>query len=187
MHLRGGAARAQIDDLEVPRRALDALDIAVLVLTTDLRTRVYANANAEPLLRDGVPPNLSDAIESYVRSRRGRTPPPALRVTVMDRRYYLRVVRSNGAVPLEVVFLREEVLRDVQVLRLLEQRFDVTRREYQVVSGIRLGKTNRQIATGLGIAEGTVARHVHRLLQRMGVHNRTEMVHLVDELVKHAG
>ena len=190
MQVRGGAGRALTDVLEVAWRALDALDIAVFVLSSDLRTLVYANATAEPLLGKGVPANVSDAIESYVRSRSGaRKTPPASRITTAGRPYYLRVIRSSGAgaVPLEIVLLREEVLRDVHVLRLLEQRFDVTRREYQVVCGLRLGKTNRQIATELGIAEGTVARHVHRLLERMGVRNRTEMVHLVDELVRHAG
>lgn len=84
-------------------------------------------------------------------------------------------------------FLRQEVLRDVEVLRTLELRYQITRREYQVVTELRLGKTNRQIAAEFGLAEGTIARHVHRLLERMGVHNRTELVHLVDELVKHTG
>jgi DNA-binding NarL/FixJ family response regulator len=140
------------------------------------------------LLKRGLPPDILDAIESYLsRRRNSRRLPSAIRVTVGTSAHYLRVVPSSEPVPLEIVFLRQEVLRDVDVLRMLEQRFEVTRREYQIISALRLGKTNRQIATELGLAEGTVARHVHRLLERMSVSNRTELVHLVDELVKHTG
>lgn len=170
------------------RRALDVLDIAVVVLASDLRTKLYANAAAATLLTDGVPPTVCDAVDSYVVARgNSRRLPPAVRVDVGAHAYYLRVVPSPGPTSLEVVFLRQEVLRDVDVLRMLEERFQITRREYQVVTALRLGKTNRQIAADFGLAEGTVARHVHRLLERMNAHNRTELVHLVDELVKHTG
>jgi DNA-binding NarL/FixJ family response regulator len=188
MQRRGSPAGSNLDELDVVRRALDALDVAVLVLSADLKTHVYLNGAAAELFSAALPTAVFDAIDEYVLARgSARRMPPALRITVQDRGYYLRVVPSGGAVPLEVVFLRQEVLRDVEVLRILEQQFQISRREYQIVSGLRLGRTNRQIATDLGIAEGTVARHIHRLLERMSVHNRTELVHLVDELVKHTG
>lgn len=187
MHWRGGVGTPRGEELELTRRALDALDVAVIVLSSDLRTRLYANVAARPLVAKGIPPALSDAIDSYVLQRASlRRMPPATRVVAGNQAYYLRVVANDETPPVEIVLLRQEVLRDVDVLRVLEQRYRITRREYQVVTALRMGKTNRQIAVEFGLAEGTVARHVHRLLERMGVHNRTELVHLVDELLKHS-
>jgi len=173
---------------ELACRALDGLDLAVIVLSQDCSTSLYANECAARLFGSALSPSLRDAIDQYVLSRLDRRRlPAALRVVHGGRAYYLRVVASDGAPPVEIVYLRAEVLRDVEVLRILEQRFRISRREYQIVCALRLGKTNRQISTEVGIAEGTVARHVHRLLQRLGVSNRTGLVHLVDELVKQAG
>lgn len=188
MQVRAAPRLEAAEDLELARLALDALDVGVLVLSADLRSTLHANATGAPLVAGGIPTVLRDAIDSYVLARgNARRTPPALRVMVAGRAYFLRVVAAEGAVPVEIVFLRQEVLRDVEVLRILEERFGITRREYQIVNALRLGKTNRQIAAEYGLAEGTVARHVHRLLARMSVANRTELVHLVDELVKYAG
>jgi ATP/maltotriose-dependent transcriptional regulator MalT len=47
-------------------------------------------------------------------------------------------------------------------------------REAEVLSLLRQGMTNRQIAEALHIAEGTVKVHVHRTYEKLGVKNRTE-------------
>lgn len=52
---------------------------------------------------------------------------------------------------------------------------------------MRLGKTNRQLATEYGLAPGTVSRHVHRLLVRFGAPNRTRRVNLIDEILRRRG
>jgi DNA-binding NarL/FixJ family response regulator len=188
MQRRDSSEGSDLDEHDVLRRALDALDVVVLVLSADLKTQVYLNAVAAELFSTTFPSHVFDAIDEYVKLRRSsQRLPPTTRINVQDRGYYLRVVPSSGGVPLEVVFLRQEVVRHVDVLRILEQHGQLSRREYQIVCGMRLGKTNRQLATDLGIAEGTVASHIHRILERMHVRNRTELVHLVDELVKHSG
>ena len=187
MALRHALGSLSLTELDIARRALDALDMAVLVLADDRTTRLYANSAAEPWSRGPLPAALRDAIDQYIAARSAaRRPPPAQRVSLGGREYYLRAVGAGGGSRIEIVFLRHEVLRGVDVLRTLEHRFHITHREYQIISGLRMGKTNRQIADDLGLAEGTVARHVHRLLGRLGVPNRTGLVHLVDELVKHA-
>ena len=50
---------------------------------------------------------------------------------------------------------------------------------------IRKGKTNREIAGDLGIANGTVSRHIHNLLSRFDVPNRTRPVNVVDQVLAH--
>jgi len=51
---------------------------------------------------------------------------------------------------------------------------DLTQRERQVLACLAAGDNNRAIAQELGIGEGTVRSHVHVLLQKLQVNNRTQ-------------
>lgn len=53
---------------------------------------------------------------------------------------------------------------------------DLTDRELDVLQQIAYGFRNDQIAQNLFISEGTVKTHVHRILQKMGVEDRTQAV-----------
>ncbi len=50
----------------------------------------------------------------------------------------------------------------------------LTRREQEVLACLADGDNNRTIAQRLGIGEGTVRSHVHVLLQKLQVNNRTQ-------------
>ena len=57
--------------------------------------------------------------------------------------------------------------------------FDVpalTRRETEVLVLVREGRTNRQIASALGIAPATVVKHLEHVFARVGAQNRTQPV-----------
>jgi DNA-binding NarL/FixJ family response regulator len=47
-----------------------------------------------------------------------------------------------------------------------------TTRERQVLTLLRAGHSNREIAVALGIDEGTVKAHIGRLMRKVGVNNR---------------
>jgi DNA-binding CsgD family transcriptional regulator len=168
---------------ELAQRALDVLEVGVLILSGDRQAVIYRNARGRELVPDQLPHDFSEAIDLYVYARRdlGRAP-PAVRLPIGSAWVYVRVLASPGHCPLEIVTLREEVLRDADLFRLLESRYGVTRREFQIVCAARIGKTNRQIAAEIGLAEGTVARHLHRILERFGVGNRTHLVDVVERL-----
>ena len=62
-------------------------------------------------------------------------------------------------------------LKDGPVARA---RLDLTDRESQVLELLTRGSSNRQIARSLYISERTVAVHVSRIFDKLGVRNRTE-------------
>lgn len=53
---------------------------------------------------------------------------------------------------------------------------ELTDRERDVLQQLTYGYRNEQIAQNLFISEGTVKTHVHRILQKMGVDDRTQAV-----------
>jgi len=55
-----------------------------------------------------------------------------------------------------------------------EQLNELTQREREVLACLADGDNNRSIAQRLGIGEGTVRSHVHLLLQKLQVNNRTQ-------------
>jgi len=52
----------------------------------------------------------------------------------------------------------------------------LSRREQQLVSLIRLGLTNKEIAARLNLSERTVKNHVHRIFRKVGVRDRMAVV-----------
>jgi two-component system nitrate/nitrite response regulator NarL len=51
----------------------------------------------------------------------------------------------------------------------------LTSRQNQIVAMLKIGSSNREIAQVLGLSEGTIKVHLHRIYQRMGVSNRTQL------------
>jgi DNA-binding NarL/FixJ family response regulator len=50
----------------------------------------------------------------------------------------------------------------------------LTRRETEVPRLIAAGSTNREIAASLYLSEGTVKNHISRILNRLGLRDRTQ-------------
>jgi DNA-binding NarL/FixJ family response regulator len=52
----------------------------------------------------------------------------------------------------------------------------LTERELEVLQQMAFGRRNPEIANSLCVSEGTVKTHVHRILQKFGVEDRTQAV-----------
>jgi two-component system, NarL family, response regulator DegU len=75
------------------------------------------------------------------------------------------------AAPLAGV-LRGELLGEVSG----ERPAELSRRELEVLRGLVTGATNAQIGQRLAISENTVRNHVHSVMRKLGVANRTDAV-----------
>jgi two-component system nitrate/nitrite response regulator NarP len=61
----------------------------------------------------------------------------------------------------------------------------LTRRERELVELVRQGLRNRDIASELGVTEGTVKVYLHAIFDKFGVENRTELALKATELINH--
>lgn len=82
---------------------------------------------------------------------------------------------TNGAYPLD-----ESNSQPAQAIqsRTMHQ---LTKRENEILARIALGNQNKIIAAALGLSEHTVKIHIHNIITKLGIHNRTEAVALYFE------
>ena len=57
----------------------------------------------------------------------------------------------------------------------------LTEREREILTLIAQGASNRQVAEGLYLTEGTVKNHMSNILSKLGVRDRTQAVLKVKE------
>jgi two-component system nitrate/nitrite response regulator NarL len=57
-----------------------------------------------------------------------------------------------------------------------EARFELSRRQQQLVGLIRLGLSNKEIGQRLNLSEQTIKNHIHRILQKVGARDRLDIV-----------
>jgi len=69
-------------------------------------------------------------------------------------------------------------------LRDLADSLELSTREQEVLSHMRLGLTNRQIAERLFVSTNTVNKHVHQVLRKLNVRNRVQAAMRMEGLVK---
>ncbi|MBD5787898.1 response regulator transcription factor [Cellulosimicrobium terreum] len=154
-------------DLRMPRHdgiwALEAMresgtDIPVLVLTTfdddELVLRALRAGARGYLLKDVTLEQLTGAVRTLAG---GGT---LVQPSITDR--LLRAVRSGAVDP-------EDDDDGVRVQ-------DLTERELEVLRLVAAGYSNREIAHGMFLAEGTVKNHVSTVLLKLGARDRTRAV-----------
>jgi two-component system, NarL family, nitrate/nitrite response regulator NarL len=79
-------------------------------------------------------------------------------------------LRSKSTIPAAAMALLDKTPLSVSGLSQ-----GLTLRQKQIVGMLKTGSPNREIARVLGLAEGTVKVHLHRIYQQVGVSNRTEL------------
>jgi DNA-binding CsgD family transcriptional regulator len=63
-------------------------------------------------------------------------------------------------------------------------RYEVSKREREIIQLILKGKTNKNIEDELYISLNTVKSYIYRIYKKFGVQNRLELIHLIQKSVK---
>lgn len=56
----------------------------------------------------------------------------------------------------------------------------LTDREWEIMRGVKVGLSNKQISDKFNISEGTVKRHIHNIFNKLNVKNRIEALQYID-------
>lgn len=149
--------------------------IAVVIVTDgDLRGAAgWLPAIDTRLVRGVLPLNVSlDVLLSILRIiLKGGTYFPSIAYGNQDS------VSWEGNSPHPFDEVRSHVAREIQG-KTMDQ---LTKRENEILARIALGNQNKIIAAALGLSEHTVKIHIHNIITKLGVHNRTEAVALYFE------
>ncbi|MEM1348174.1 MAG: response regulator transcription factor [Myxococcota bacterium] len=151
-----------MDGVEATRRIRARYaEIPVLVLTTfdeDVLVFDALRAGAAGYLLKGLPgKKLVEAVQQTLEGASVLTPS-------IGRKVVSEFVRMAHRVP-----------------QATSKDFGLSRRETQVLSQVALGRSNKEIAHVLGVAEGTIKNHVSRVLEKLEVSSRTEAALLARE------
>lgn len=144
----------EADGIEATRRITEAFggEVAVLILTTfDLDEYVYAALRAGAsgfLLKDTSPEDLVAAVRVIAAGE-------ALLAPTVTK----RLIREFSGTPVSTAYLSE-----------------LTRRENEIMVLVARGLSNAQIADKLYLSATTVKTHVNRLMAKLGLTSRAQVV-----------
>lgn len=68
--------------------------------------------------------------------------------------------------------------RDVHLKNIVGRVRELSDREQQITNLVCDGHSNKVIATRLGLSEGTVKAHLHRIFTKLRIGNRSELIAL---------
>jgi DNA-binding CsgD family transcriptional regulator len=99
-------------------------------------------------------------------------------VTTLRGRYRLSasLAGERGSMPRGILVLVEPLFREAMTDVELRQRFGLTAQEIRVAREIAEGLRNDAIASKLGISPHTVRRHTERVLDKLGIASRAQVV-----------
>jgi len=147
----------KVSGMEVLKEAKRIVPDAVVIMMTG---HASVQTAVQSLRREGA--------FDYLRKSKDRLPEviDAVRLAIDQRALRLQTrwtVESNG---------------DQRVIDMtkLQQEFDLSNREIDVIKGVCQGTPNRQIGEKLFISELTVKGHLKNIFQKIGVHNRATLV-----------
>jgi len=162
-------------DLFAKRRSAPAL----YIVQEDLRvlwSRHDPNERRKDCLAQGpvLPPAVAHTVSRLSAARAQMDPQPSALVSTANASLLVRVVWLDGTPAALAVLVERIRIRDY--VSSARDRFGLSERESEVLRLVVEGMTNEEIGRRLHIAKSTAIFHVKRLLVKMDVRNRTELV-----------
>jgi len=75
-------------------------------------------------------------------------------------------------------------VEDREVLDSIYDKYNISKREQDIVKLILDGKSNKEIEAALFISYHTVKNHVYNLYKKLEIKNRYELVHFITKFQK---
>jgi DNA-binding response OmpR family regulator len=157
--------------LDATGRFLIAVDTRGRLLwsTSQAETLLGAAFEARDIVRQGLPPEVSEKLAAALRSGRETSSGQAVGAGQGRR---LRFQYLSSIEPAEHLFRVTEEDSD-NANDVLREQLQLTQREAEVLTWIARGKSNRDIGDILGISPRTVNKHLEQIFTKLGVENRT--------------
>ncbi|MBA3460356.1 MAG: hypothetical protein H0T46_10375 [Deltaproteobacteria bacterium] len=167
---------------------LENLDVG-LALVSSTGKLLKKNSNATQMIaafgknQDCVPPALWQKLDAVIAA--GMTVPgrftPSSPISAPKGRYFVRVrVLRGGAF---VMSIAPSALREIDVSRVLTEKFGLTAQEIRIAFFAAQGYRNREIADRLEVVEGTVKNYLTNVFSALSVRSRTELASELAQLV----
>ena len=87
---------------------------------------------------------------------------------------------GEGSDPTHVMVLMEKIIRNRVVdMERARQKFQLSKREAEVVKLISQGLANKEISNAIFISEFTVKDHIKNIMRKMGAASRNEIIALL--------
>ena len=196
---RGSAGVSLVDDAGWGAILSKVLaDMSVGVIACDAERRVLAaTAPARDLLRAfgsgaepraPLPASIARALELHLERRSGqlgsKTPPVRAETPDGKLAVYVSGLETDDTSAVHViVWVHREVVRETDLLATLRESYPgLSARDFQLISLLRRGHSNRQIAHALGLRESTVSSYLRDLFEQFGIGRRGELIALVEAL-----
>jgi len=133
-----------------------------------------------------LPKPVADAAISYAslndHSQPRRRLPP-IRVPNADGALCVASKKIEDLPPVAIVLrLHKDELHDYELLESLKARFDISARDWRLITLLRQHLNNQQMAVTLHLTPGTVKVYLHRLFETFSVHSRGELLSIIDRV-----
>lgn len=168
---------------------LENLDVGLVLCTLAGRV-LRKNRNAMQMLAafgksvDVIPPALwqkLDLVISAATNVRGRFTPSSPINSPTRGKFFMRVrVLRGGAFVLSIA---AAALREIDVSRVLTEKFGLTAQEIRIAFFAAQGYRNREIADRLDVVEGTVKNYLTAVFSALSVRSRTELASELSQMV----
>lgn len=109
-------------------------------------------------------------------NRDGVNQPLTYLITTLGTLGLILIVFNLFAVRISIAFLKEQHTQVPLDKTALVQQYGVSSREYEVLELVAHGLSNKEIGNRLHISEGTVKNHLHRIMRKLDVGSRTEIL-----------
>jgi two-component system nitrate/nitrite response regulator NarL len=171
---RGGSAREGLAIAERHRPDLMILDLMIPGNAMTAISDITANYQGIGIIAFTAAPGVDYAVNALEAGARGYVSKSCMPDELINA---VRAV-SAGDTYISQNFASEVItaLRNTSIRRIAMQALKLSAREDQIVQFLLGGKTNKEIASKLGITERTVKHYMTVLMQKLNARNRVEVV-----------